>query len=364
MPPVWGPWRDGNCHGARVDFYPYIPAPLTSFGSQGPVFFGGTLATKLNYQKQHLSYQDQVLLLKQRGLSIADEAAAQAFLERVGYYRLSAYLYPFRSLIPQGSATPYDFEYRSSSFVAGSKFEDATRLYWFDVGLRDILASALRELELHLRALLAHYVSAQEPFGHNDPAVIDTSTTKRLQNYARWDSAFTKAIRQSGRTDFMKHFTSKYKQPIPPLWMLVETLDFGGLTSLYSVINQQLQNQISNRFGIAQGSLLEDWLQNLREVRNVTAHHGRLWNARLNWKVGNPQLAHADLAHAQHLAAQKVYVSAALLFVLLRSAGIGTAHQEKFTALMKKFPTPANGVVTPQMDMGFPSHWDSLPLWT
>lgn len=221
----------------------------------------------------------------------------------------------------------------------------------------------LRELELHLRALLAHHVSAEEPFGHNDPAVVDTSTTKRLQNYARWDSAFTKAMRQSSRTDFIKHFTSKYKQPVPPLWMLVETLDFGGLTSLYSVLKQSLQNRISNEFGIAQGSLLEDWLQNLREVRNVTAHHSRLWNARLNWRVGNPQLAHADLAHCQSLPAQKIYVSAALLYVLLRAAGIDGAFQKQFIKVMNAFPGDANGLVSPQADMGFPNGWNSLPLW-
>jgi len=161
----------------------------------------------------------------------------------------------------------------------------------------------------------------------------------------------------------MKHFTAKYTQQTPPIWMLVETLDFGGLTSLYSVMNQGLQSQLSSGFGVAQGSLFEDWLQNLRDVRNTAAHHSRLWNARLNFSIGSASRIHPDLKHLQNLPGHKVYSSLALLQYFFRSAGIQSQFPAQVKSLMAKFPSPQNGAVSIEKDMGFPVAWTALPLW-
>lgn len=316
---------------------------------------------KIAYNKPLLTYQQQVDLLKARGLAVSNEPAALALLERVGYYRLSAYLYPFRDLLPSGQAN-YPHEYRASTFQSGSTFGDASSLYWFDVGLRKVLGDGLRELELHLRAQLAYQIGQLSPFGHDDPQVVNTSTSKRLRNYSRWDSSFTKSVRNASRTDFVAHFLAKYQQQIPPIWMLVETLDLGGTTSLYSVLSRPLQNSIGRKFGVSQGSVLEDWLQNLREVRNITAHHGRLWNARLNWRLSATASVFPQLAGAP--AQPKIYLSAALLLCLLESAGIAGNFKAQFVTLISQFPTPANMAVTPENDMGFPVGWKTLPLWT
>ena len=50
----------------------------------------------MSYQKPWLTYEEQLEKLKQRGMIITDEAAAVNYLERIGYYRLSAYWFPFR----------------------------------------------------------------------------------------------------------------------------------------------------------------------------------------------------------------------------------------------------------------------------
>lgn len=315
---------------------------------------------KVAYKKPFLTYQQQLDLLKSRGLLVPDEPQALAMLERVGYYRLSAYLYPFRQLLPPG-VPAFPHEYRSSVFQAGSTFSDATNLYWFDSGLRRVVAEGLQILELHLRGQLAYQIGQQAPFGHDDPTVLDTSTSKRLRNYTRWDSSFTKSVRSSSRTDFVAHFLAKYDEQIPPIWMLVETLDFGGLTSLYSVLDRGLQNSISRIYGVTQGSLLEDWLQNMREVRNITAHHGRLWNARLNWRLSKTQTIFPGLAGAPSV--PKIYMSLALLLCLLDSAGLSNTFRAQVVAVMDRFPTPSNGAVSPEQDMGFPLGWRNLPMW-
>jgi abortive infection bacteriophage resistance protein len=48
------------------------------------------------YQKPYLNVGDQLARLKARGMGVTDDAKACAYLERIGYYRLSGYWYPFR----------------------------------------------------------------------------------------------------------------------------------------------------------------------------------------------------------------------------------------------------------------------------
>jgi len=317
---------------------------------------------RTSYSKPHLSCEDQVELLASRGLQVENRDEAVKRLSEIGYYRLSGYFYPFREQIPH-EQQEYEREYRYSTFVTGSRFSDTLRLYWFDMGLRALVFGATRDLEIYLRAKVSGALAETDPFGYERPGPIDTSTTKRLKNFARWDSSATKSVRQSARTDFMKHFFSKYTQDAPPIWMLIETLDFGGLTSLYSVLNREIQNNIANSFGVVQGSIFENWLQNVRDVRNVTAHHSRLWNARLNFSISNAEHVHADLAHLRSLPKNKIYATLALMQYFFRSADIQPNFKDQVKRHISMFPEPSNGAVSVRRDMGFPAQWESLPLW-
>ena len=75
------------------------------------------------YSKSYLSLPNQLSLLKRRGLQVADDAAAEDCLHRNGYYRLSAYWYPFREI---------NAGRRSDIFLPNSHFENAVKLYSFD----------------------------------------------------------------------------------------------------------------------------------------------------------------------------------------------------------------------------------------
>ena len=71
------------------------------------------------YGKPHLSVNDQIALLEQRGMAIGDRVVAAACLERFGYYRLSGYWYPMRQSRmlagPQGAMTEVLDDFRPGS---------------------------------------------------------------------------------------------------------------------------------------------------------------------------------------------------------------------------------------------------------
>ena len=60
----------------------------------------------MQYDKPHLEISQQVEKLASNGLRISDRDRAARFLETVGYYRVSAYAYPFRELLADKLPSP------------------------------------------------------------------------------------------------------------------------------------------------------------------------------------------------------------------------------------------------------------------
>ena len=79
------------------------------------------MGTLKRYDKPALSIADQIGLLKNRGLQIADEFKATKFLSEVGYFRFIQYLRPM-----EADKTTHQFKQNSC-------FEDAVALYDFDM---------------------------------------------------------------------------------------------------------------------------------------------------------------------------------------------------------------------------------------
>lgn len=120
------------------------PAPLrwTLFPSYGRVFYFAAYERAHAYSKPWLSLPNQLALLKRRGLLVQDDAASIECLHRNGYYRLSAYWYPFRE-IAAGQ--------RTDLFLPDSRFEDARNLYVFDKEFKLHLLDALERVEIAVR---------------------------------------------------------------------------------------------------------------------------------------------------------------------------------------------------------------------
>lgn len=94
------------------------------------------------YNKPHLSYKNQIDLLKSRGLIVNDENFAITKLKHISYFRLSAYFLPFQST--------------KDTFDHGTTFEQIIDLYHFDKELRLLTFGAIEKIEIFLRTSLAY----------------------------------------------------------------------------------------------------------------------------------------------------------------------------------------------------------------
>lgn len=145
-----------------------------------------------HYSKPYLSLAGQLTLIKKRGLQVADEAAAIDCLHRNGYYRLSAYWYPFREIV--GTV-------RTDDFLSGSRFEDAIALYKFDKKLKLLLLDAIERVEIAARVEIALVLGQRDPFAHTKPALFRSrfSSPGRSgpSDYQNWTNKFDEIYRKS-----------------------------------------------------------------------------------------------------------------------------------------------------------------------
>lgn len=219
---------------------------------------------RIEYGKPPLTFEEQLDKLSQRGMFVGDAEAAAQTLCRISYYRLSAYWHPFR-LSPEDDA-----------FKPGACFEDAVRLYEFDRRLRLLLMAGIERVEVTARTAITYVLAHQfGAFAHAEPDAF-----KPAFAHEEWCSKLDQEVTHAcDQTPFLKHFKRRYQGfPRVPIWMATEVLSFGRLSKLCrSGLKEDQVRSVSEHLGV-HPSLLSSWLQALSTVRNICAHHGRLWN--------------------------------------------------------------------------------------
>ena len=74
---------------------------------------------------------------------------------------------------------------------------------------------------------------------------------------------------------FVKHHKARYREAVP-VWVVMEIIDFG--THLFNVLPVASKNSIARIYGEAQGTIFASWLRSFNYMRNLVAHHSRVWN--------------------------------------------------------------------------------------
>jgi abortive infection bacteriophage resistance protein len=214
----------------------------------------------MHYTKRALTYDEQIKLLKQRGLELGDEARARRWLMRVGYYRLSVYFLPFKIL-------------NTDTYKPGATFERVTDLYKFDSGLRLLFMRAIDRVEVAVRALITYQLAHQlGPFGYADPANFAGSF-----DHAGFMRLLAHEEKRASEL-FINHYRGKYtSERYLPVWMMTELVSFGALSQLTENLRAKIRKRLAKEYILPEPVFIS-WIHTLTSVRNLCAHHNRLWN--------------------------------------------------------------------------------------
>jgi abortive infection bacteriophage resistance protein len=311
------------------------------------------------YNGQHLSFADQVQLLKNRGLVVTDDRRAARHLERIGYYRLKSYWFPFRVSTPGQLPNGRSINVPGQAFRAGTKFEYGVELYVFDKKLRLLMLDAIERVEVALRVDLAHTLGRRDPWAHRKRALLDQAI--KAGDYQSWLSRADQDEKRS-RLDWVQEYRRTYPGRLP-IFMAVETWDFGTLTKLYQMSHQQDRTTISAKYGVPGSGMFASWLRTLNGVRNICAHHARLWNHPLVNQPSVPKPSEvADVAHLSNYTASqtRLYAAAAVCQQLMRTISPNSTWKDRLKGHWAQFP---NFPALNSGQAGFMPGWRNEALW-
>lgn len=217
--------------------------------------------------KQHqppMTIDEQVENLKSLGLIINDEEYAKKILNDISYFRLV-------------KAYSLGFKPKNGNYNDGVTFEQIVELYLFNANFRQITFAEIEKIEVNVRCRIANYFA--ETYG---VLGYKESTNFVDEEYHKtFVEDIEEEVGRNSKAPFVKNFRDNYEGGELPIYALVEVFSFGTLSKFYKNMKNADKKVVAKSFGIGY-TYLESWLESISYVRNICAHYGRLYNAKLS----------------------------------------------------------------------------------
>lgn len=294
--------------------------------------------------KDFKTISDQIALLKSRGMKFTNEQSAAALLSNISYYRLKGYWWDMQSDKVQ------------HTFFPGTVFEDIVSRYNFDRHLRLILFDAVERIEIAVRTKLIYFLSQNHgPLWYlnnkfsNDAALHSTHLKELKNEFSRSQEIFAK-----------NHRNTKQNQD-PDSWIILEVATLGLLSKIYKNLGHQLpeKSKIANEMGLNFHNELSSWLEAISYVRNITAHHSRLWSRNMDRKpmtLGKPKYQWLQIP-LNPIQEKRIYHTICAMIYLCNRITPGHHITAKILNLIAQNPS------IPIFKIGFQNNWQNEPLW-
>lgn len=304
--------------------------------------------------KPAFSISDQISLLKQRGMQFRNESIAYHFLENISYYRLKGYWWDTQ------------IDYISHTFNTNIYFEDIIERYNFDRHLRLILFDAIERIEIALRTKLIYILSVS----YGGLWYLDTNLfSTRIVN----KNGISKTLHQFTLDELQKEFKrsqevfirdhrNRYPGQDADSWKILEVASMGTLSKLYKSLDHQLPEKamIANSMGFNLHNELDSWLEAITYVRNIIAHHSRLWGRNMvkvpTEILNNPLGPWFSNSLNQVQKRKPFFIISCMIYICNK---VTPGHQIK-VKILDLFTTNPNVQI---YKLGFLNNWENQPVW-
>jgi len=276
-------------------------------------------------------------------MKIPDHPRAARYLSHINYYRLRAYWLPLET----GVGSEHGFQ-------PGTTFDSVLALYVFDRKFRLLVLEAIERVEVSFRTRFAYELAIK----YGSHAFTEPNIFRNHRFHTQLMDSLKDEIRRSQET-FIEHYHTIYHDPVlPPIWAVCEVMSFGQLSKWFQNLKYRHDRKaMADAYGIDE-KVLGSFMHHLTHIRNLTAHHCRLWNRKLTVTMAIPKHPEELRAVFNHGAERRIYNTLAMLSYLLRLISPGTSWPARIRLLIE-----GNGGID-TVAMGFPASWRDLPLWT
>jgi abortive infection bacteriophage resistance protein len=297
----------------------------------------------MNYTKPAIDITAQIAKLKSRGLTINDEAKAAHYLSNISFYRLRAYTYPF-----QDNTNP------AHPFNKPVSFEQIIDVYVFDRRLRLMVFDALEKIEIALRTKIVYQWSLSNGSHWHENANLYRDANRFVRDLNK----LYEEVDRSTET-FIKHYKDTYTNPTNPAsWMSLEVASLGLLSKLFENLKKGPEKKaVTQAFGLHKPEILESWMHCFAHIRNVCAHHSRLWNRRITTKPQIPTNTTYNYITNKNIYPNKIYASLCSISYILNIISPGHTFNKRLLELIHNCP------LVDLKEMGFPIGWETEKIW-
>ena len=310
--------------------------------------------------KPFMTYDQQLQKLRDKHMTISDDAYAKDMLHRYGYFALiTGYKDIFKN--------PTTKNYRD-----GTTFQDIVAIYQFDEQLRELTFRYLLLVEQNIRSLLSY--SFCDTFGDNQTSYIssqnyDISTSVKNREVTKLINKYlSPLLTQQTQYPYIEHHKAAHNNV--PLWVMVNALTFGTLSKMYEYSKPQVQSAISREFQSINESQLRRILEVLTDFRNVCAHNERLFSHRCARHDIPDLFLHQKMGIAkngqQYICGKRDYfaVVIALRYMLPKTEFL--AFKKQLSSLIDKVVAGNQQVPMPTLLqlMGLPMNWKSITRYS
>ncbi|MFD1631872.1 Abi family protein [Pseudopedobacter beijingensis] len=294
--------------------------------------------------KPERTIQEQIALLQSRNMTFRNIVNAPHFLANISYYRLKGYWWEMQD------------DKINHHFANGSYFEDVIDIYNFDRNFRLIVFNAIERIEIALRTKLIYQLSLNYgPYWYLNPGIFQDP-----KRFASFLSKINIDMSNSSEEFIIKHFEN-HPDELPESWKSLEVLTLGTLSKLYSNLKHQLpeKNIIAKEFGINNQKYLASWLLTITVIRNIIAHHGRLWNRviinKYDWPPSSPESLLSYIPN--NYQRRKIFPILSAIIYMNNKISPGHHIKQELLNLFSQFSAI-------QLNrMGFPANWQQEPVW-
>lgn len=309
------------------------------------------------FMKKFRSIDEQIGILKERGLSIPDQDKAYNYLLTNNYYNIiNGYSKYFQEI--------------ENRYIKGTSFDEIFRLYFFDKEFKQILLNAILAAEHHLKSIVAYRFAEEYP--NKKYAYLDTSCydTTKILNIGFNISKISKIINNNKKIDnnAIYHYYKKHHDV--PIWVIVDFLDFGALMGIILNIPVTLQNKIAKdltRFirdnnpnfnSVFSPETMCSFIKGIHEIRNVCAHNNKLLDFKTRSDLKYFEELHSKYKILKNRERRSVYD----IFIVLQCFLSHTEYAILHNTMLKRFKNLSNKLNTLEVSsiltcLGFPEDW-------
>ncbi len=233
-------------------------------------------------EKKFFTYEEQIIKLEEKGLVINDKNFAIQLLKEYSYYSLiSGYKQPFKD--------------KNNQYKIKTTIEDIYAMYQFDEELRSLFLKYILKIENHIKSLIS-YAFCYE-YGENQNYYLDNNsyndTPKNKDKIIKLIFHLESYVNDHQSYKYMSYYQKNYDNI--PLWVMMKALTMGFISRMYSLLDYNIQSQVSREFTGINEKNLGQMLDLLARIRNVSAHNERLFDYRYKKRCIDDTDIHKEL---------------------------------------------------------------------